>query len=162
MLLYIRPLQLASVPLELASVFIDKPGQSKDSSSKRKTRETHKGRILTHESELTRMREKKDAEKKMQEEKRARIEERKRKKLEKEQEKRASSERREQAKQLRNEQSTIIATNGGLSRANICNSCGKKVKKNEKAQCLICKKRFHGQCVGAQSFAICCDECLTK
>ena len=57
------------VPLDLASVFIDRPGMSRDGSSKKNHRDIGKGRILTHESEMQRMRERQDLEKEKQAEK---------------------------------------------------------------------------------------------
>ena len=149
------------VPLELASVFIDKPGQPQRQTSRRRSGDTAKGRILTLESELARIREQNEQQQKKEQEKLARIEERKQKKLEKEDRKRKAVEARK-ARRDNQINTPQILMRGAIHKRNICVTCGLKIRKINISQCLICSTKFHGECIDAQSYATICDECITK
>ncbi len=134
------------VNVELASVFIPECVPQSSGTKSRVSRRCDKGRCITSETELAKMREKRQNEIEKEEMKQRKMAERDQKRIEKENIIRAKQAAREQKEQHKQQidAATENAKSCKISRGK-CNNCQSNVPKSDRAFCALCSITFHKQ-----------------
>ena len=157
-----------AVDLELASVLIPDKATASTSQSGAPKRDNskRKGRWLTHESEVQRLRDQKQSQLQKEELKKNREELRKLRKVENEKRKQELAANRKKELQQKREQKQAMrnAAKGIINEFEICDSCKKTPKKDTSVSCLLCGNQYHKPCTRPrlQSFVTVCAECMIK
>lgn len=152
-----------AVDFTLASVFIPDSVTRQETTKRRTSRDCSKGRCLTTESELERLRQRKEEESKKELAKKRRIEQKQKNKDIKEQQERLKRIRKEKKQQQKSylEQAENRAKHGKLRRGT-CATCGVKPDTDGVATCVLCNIKFHKNCIDETSFATTCQLCISK
>ena len=157
-----------AVDLDLASVLIPDKATASTSQSGIPKRDNSKrnGRWLTHETEIQRMREKKEALIRKAELKKNKEEMRKKRKIESENRKKEQAVIRKQENQRKREEKKAIrnASKGIINDSETCVTCKKKPEKDTIVACILCEKQYHKSCAQPriESFVTVCGECHMK
>ena len=153
------------VDIELASVFIpDAVSRSTDAKPTR-SRKCTKGRCITSESELQRMREKVDGDRQKEAKKKQKSEEKEKRRKEKEELQKEKLTAKENKERLKREldQETERVKGRKIVRGK-CSICKNNVPKRERVVCVLCSWEFHRGCVpiAGESFNMICELCDFK
>ena len=149
------------VGLDVASAFIPDNICLNIATTVKRRRQTPEGKCLTTASEIAR-REKENAESEAKRlEKQQKKDEQQAKREAIEIEKRAKLE--VQAKYLEKINAASDEASYGLLKRTQCLTCNEKVKKSDRAQCLICRSNYHAKCSKVEAtFVTICALCLAK
>ena len=155
------------VSLDLASVLIpDKATSSLQENKPKRDNSKRKGRWLTSETEVQRLRDQRDAESKKEEMKKNREEQRKIRKLENEEKRKQQAEIRKQNNKAKRAQRQAIqnAEKGVTDESGQCIFCKKTPEQDELIPCILCARVYHKRCAKPRidSFIVVCAECEIK
>ena len=137
------------VDVELASVFIPETVSGAAPSKTKQSRRSNKGRCITSESEIERMRAKQAEEAEKERMKQQKKEEKEHKRQQREESIKAKEAARKLKETRKREENTAKEQSkvGKISRGK-CLTCASKVSKFERAVCVLCSVMYHKRCAG--------------